>query len=259
MINLGDLSIFGIIFCRMMASIVSLPLLGSQYVPMRLKVCFGLTLSMMVFDAQTLKTTPLEGQWFYFLSNLFTQFMVGLGIGFLVHACWEIFMMLGNIISQQSGLSFATFIDPALGMNMPILSQLYVLLLNLVFLSIDGHLAIISCIIESFQTIPLDCKGPLNLGVLFSSLAWIFSKSLQIALPSIATLGIVNMAFGIMARVAPQLNIFSIGFTLSLLSALMIVWVTLFWADRPIEKVFSDTLKAVCVYTGGDAPHGREK
>ncbi len=255
-----DVWILGIIFCRIMASIVSLPLIGSQYVPMRLKICFGLTLSMMVFNNQPLKTAPLEGpQWFYLVSQVCLHGMVGLGIGFLVQACWEIFMMLGNLISQQAGFSFASFIDPTLGMHTPILSQLYVLLLNLVFLSMDGHLAIIACIIESFQTIPLDFKGPLSTGVLLSSIAWIFSKSLHIALPSIATLGIVNLAFGIMARIAPQLNIFSVGFTLSLLSALAIVWVTLFWADRPIEQVLSDTLKAVRVYTGGKVSHGREK
>lgn len=260
MVPIGDPwifgSTFGIIFCRIMASIVSLPLLGSHYVPMRLKIAIGFTLSMMVFGTQTVKTTQGEGQWLSFLGTLYMQVMVGLGIGFLVHAFWEVFMMLGNIISQQSGLSFAHFIDPASLTGIPSLSQFYVLLLNLVFLSFDGHLAIIVCLIESFQTIPMDFNGSLSVLALLDSLAWIFNQALQIALPSIAALWIVNLAFGIMARVAPQLNIFSIGFTLSLLAALGMIWVTLFWADRPIERAFYDTLTAIKAYCRS-LPHGR--
>jgi flagellar biosynthetic protein FliR len=243
-------STFGMIFCRIMAAIVSLPLLGSHYVPTRLKIALGLMLSLMVFATQGIKTTQEEGQWLSLLSALCMQIMIGLGIGFLVHAFWEIFMMLGDIVSQQSGLSFAHFIDPGSYMGTPILSQFYVLLLNLVFLNCDGHLAIIACIMESFQTIPMDFTCLLNIAVLLDSLSWIFSKALQIAMPSIAALWMVNMAFGIMARVAPQLNIFVIGFTLSLLAALGMVWVMLFFIDGPIDRAFFDTLMAIKTYVG---------
>jgi flagellar biosynthetic protein FliR len=241
-------STFGMIFCRIMASIVSLPILSGQYMPMRLKIAIGFILSCSVFANESLKFTFVEGQWLSLCLMLFYQVLIGLGVGFLTLFFWEIFIMLGHIIAYQSGLSFANLVSTdALG-EISILSQFYVLLITTIFFSLDGHLALIACLLDSFELIPLNVSIHFDSVFFFKSISWVFSKATQIALPSIATLLMVNLSFGLMSRIAGQLNIFSIGFSLTIVTGLMMVWITFFSLHEIVVDVFSQILLMINRY-----------
>lgn len=135
----------------------------------------------------------------------------------------------GQVVALQMGLGFAMMVDPQNGSQAPVLSQLYVLMVLLVFLGLDGHLVMIEILTDSFRYMPISDKGlvPDDFWQLVTWGSMIFSGAVGIALPAIASLLVVNMSFGIMTRAAPQLNIFAIGFPITMMLGFAVVLLTL--------------------------------
>jgi flagellar biosynthetic protein FliR len=146
------------------------------------------------------------------------QIVIGLAIGFALRLVFVAVEMAGDLIGLQMGLGFAMFYDPGNVQHTPILGQFLGLLATLIFLSINGHLLIISALVDSFHTLPITVE-PMQ-GGFFQTLARhgaiIFAASLQLALPLIVTMLVVNLSLGVLTRAAPQLNIFAVGFPVTL-------------------------------------------
>ena len=126
---------------------------------------------------------------------------------------------------MQAGLGFAVMVDPSSRASVPLISQFYLMMVTLVFLSLNGHLVVLDTLIESFRIMPI---GNITLEnsivwkvILFSG--WMFKEAVLISIPAILSLLIVSLSFGIMTRVAPQLNIFSLGFPITLLMGIAII------------------------------------
>jgi len=153
----------------------------------------------------------------------------------------QIFVLAGQTISMQMGLGFASMVDPANGVSVAVLSQWYQVLVTLVFLSINGHLIVLEVLAESFQLMPVGEKA-FSQSVFMSIAefgAWLFEASLMLALPAIAALLLVNLTFGVMTRAAPQLNVFALGFPISMLAGLVIVWAS-YWVALPMVEQLLD-------------------
>ena len=120
-------------------------------------------------------------------------------------------------------------VDPQNGMQVPVLSQFYLMMATLVFLSLNGHLILIDVVVGSFHTMPISANGfiPENFWQLATWGSYVFGGAVSMAIPTIAALLIVNISFGVMNRAAPQLNIFGIGFPVMMLFGFVIVFVTL--------------------------------
>jgi len=137
--------------------------------------------------------------------------------------------MGGQLLANSMGLSYAFNVDPMRGTGTAALGQLYALLVMLTFLALDGHLALIEMLVQGFRTLPISDVGLTNQNI-WSVVAWgtqIFSGALAVALPGITALLIVNLAFGVISRAAPSLNLFAVGFPISLVFGLVIVIVGL--------------------------------
>jgi len=121
-------------------------------------------------------------------------------------------------MAQTMGLGFAQMNDPANGVTVPVVSQFYVIIATLLFLALNGHLVLIDVLAESFQMLPISMQGVNNDGlwVLISWSSWIFTGAVLMSLPVVVALLLVNVAFGVMMRAAPQLNVFAVGFPLTL-------------------------------------------
>ena len=157
------------------------------------------------------------------------QVLIGLAIGFLVRLTFAAVELAGNLIGQTMGLGFAQMMDPANGVTVPVVSQFYTVLATLIFLVLNGHLILIETLVDSFRTIPV---GPATISqaglwTLLSWGGWIFKGALIISLPALAALLLVNAAFGVMMRAAPQLNIFVIGFPISLMLGFVFMMLSL--------------------------------
>ena len=157
------------------------------------------------------------------------QLIIGLGIGFVSMMVLNTFVLAGQIIAMQTGLGFASIVDPVNGINVPAVGQFYLILATLLFWALDGHIAMIQMMAMSFTAFPIGDSWwtPDQLEGIALWASWMFVAAVTLSLAPIVSLLIVNLAFGVMTKAAPQLNIFSIGFSLAQIMGLLIIWLTL--------------------------------
>ncbi len=210
---------------RIAAVLMTMPVIGTQLVPVRVRLYFALAFTLVLVpvlppmpevDALNLRSSLLVAE----------QVLIGVALGFSLQLFFHAFVVAGQIISTQMGLGFASMVDPTNGISVPVLGQFYLMLVTLLFLLMNGHLVVFEVLAESFVTIPVG-EGLVtdHYWLLAGKLGWVLGAGLLLSLPAITALLVVNIAFGVMTRAAPQLNIFSIGFPLTLVVGLFIVWV----------------------------------
>jgi flagellar biosynthetic protein FliR len=176
------------------------------------------------------------------------QLIIGVGIGFISSMVLNTFVLAGQIVAMQTGLGFASIVDPVNGINVPAVGQFYLILATLLFWSFDGHLAMIRMIVISFEAFPI---GEAWWGASqFKEIAhwggWMFVSAVTLSLAPIVSLLIVNLAFGVMTKAAPQLNIFSIGFSIAQIMGLVIIWLTLGNFTHHFESHWNSALQFMC-------------
>jgi flagellar biosynthetic protein FliR len=154
---------------------------------------------------------------------------VGLVLGFIVQMAFGAAVFAGQAISMTMGLGFAMAVDPQNGVQVPVISQLYVILATLLFLALDGHLLLIAAVVESYQLIPIGVAGlPVtSLSAVVALGTMVFAGGILLALPALTALLLINVAFGIVTRTAPQLNIFAVGFPVTILAGLFIMFLVM--------------------------------
>jgi flagellar biosynthetic protein FliR len=202
---------------RILALVASAPVIGNKQVPARVKVGFGMLITFLI--APTLNIpAEIEASSGPGLFILVQQILVGLAMGFSMRLIFTAIEMSGDIMGLQIGLGFASFFDPINSSNSQVIAQFLGILAALSFLSMDGHLQMLSVMAQSFQVFPISVQPP-SAHAMHTLALWggsIFAHALQMSLPLIAALLITNLALGILTRSAPQLNIFAIGFPLTL-------------------------------------------
>lgn len=204
-------------FVRILALFSSAPLLYHRAVPHRLKL--GLAVLITLIVAPTLPVIAPGGDPAWLLAQ---QLLIGFAVGLGLQLIFAAFAIAGDLLGLQMGLSFASFIDPQNANQAPLIGSLIGLLATLVFLALNGHLMMIAGIAETFRTLPVGAQSPVAAD--WKALALIgeemFRVGLHIALPVLATMLILNLALGVLARAAPQLNIFAVGFPATILIGL---------------------------------------
>ncbi len=150
-------------------------------------------------------------------------------MGFTLHMVFGALIFGGQVMAYSMGLGFASMMDPQNGVQVPVISQFYLILATLTFLVLDVHLILIELLIESFHTFPVAVDGISRNG-LKEIIGWgsrMFSGGLLMALPVMAALLLVSLGMGMIGRAAPQLNIFAVGFPISMLIGFVLIWITL--------------------------------
>jgi flagellar biosynthesis protein FliR len=217
-------------FVRIGSCFMIAPAFGHESVPARVRVVLAGAVTLLI--APLLPAPPAVTA-FSGAGAVITvqQVLIGLALGFCVRILFDSVTLGGQMLANSMGLSMAFNVDPlhASDTGTPALGQLYTLLVMLTFLALNGHLALIEVLVQSFHSLPVGSAG---LGVAgFATVAgWgtqLFAGALTIALPGITALLIVNLAFGVMSRAAPAFNLFAIGLPVSLVFGLVIVSVGL--------------------------------
>lgn len=221
---------------------MTMPVIGTQLVPMRIRLFLAMAVTAVI--APHIPAAPMIeplalGTWVMIAE----QILIGVAMGFALQLLFQIHVLAGQIIAMQMGLGFASMNDPSMGISVAVVAQVFTMLVTLLFLSMNGHLVVIEVMVESFTTLPI---GETLLATDFYALvlrfSWVLAAALLVGLPAITALLIVNLAFGVMMRAAPQLNIFSIGFPLTLIFGLFIMWVLLSSVAEQYQVVTSETL-----------------
>ncbi|MFT6431853.1 MAG: flagellar biosynthetic protein FliR [Halopseudomonas sp.] len=230
------------VFFRIASLMMTMPVIGTQLVPARIRLFLTVALTLLVVPHIPAPPSmdPLELATWAIIAE---QILIGATMGFVLQLLFQIHVLAGQIVAMQMGLGFASMNDPSLGISVAVVAQVFTMLVTLLFLSIDGHLVVIEVLVESFTTLPL---GEFFLVSDFQAVvlrfSWVMAAAVLIGLPAITALLIVNLSFGVMMRAAPQLNIFSIGFPLTLVFGLFIIWALLASVGEHYQMVTTDTL-----------------
>lgn len=215
-------------FVRLGAMFMAMPVLGARVVPARIRVGLAALLTIIVAPLLPPLQVPdlLSLQTGIFVVQ---ELMLGIAMGFIFQVFFQVFVLAGQYLAIKMGLGFASMNDPVNGVQTTVLSQFYLVMVTVLFVSSGGHLVMIEMLLNSFQTLPptqlmftaSKAHDVVHLG------GWLFASALVIALPVLTALLVVNIAFGVMSRAAPQLNIFSIGFPFTLMCGMLLVWLGL--------------------------------
>jgi len=213
---------------RVSAMFVAIPVFSGRFVDS--KILVGTALIVTFFTIPLLPEYPeIEALSHEGIMTGLQQTLIGLAMGFVLQLVFSAIIFAGQGIAYSMGLGFASMVDPTTGVSVPVISQFYLVLSTLLFLTLGGHLVLIEMLVDSFHTLPISSQG-IERSDLWSIIAWssrIFSAGLLMAMPAIASLLMVNIAFGVVTRAAPQLNIFAVGFPITLVLGLLLMWVTL--------------------------------
>lgn len=213
----GWLALLAFPMARILGFVGAAPVFGNNGVPRRIKLVVGLAITMGLLPVVTATPPEAIDSWAGILI-LFQQTLIGIAMGLVLRVVFAALDLMGEIISLQMGLSFATFFDPVAGGQTAVIGEFLTLISTLVFLSLNGHLLMVDALARSFEWLPVSATLPHKGGwlVLARFGASIFASGLLMALPVVTALLITNIALGVLTRAAPQLNLFAIGFPITL-------------------------------------------
>jgi flagellar biosynthetic protein FliR len=231
---------------RIMGVLASAPVFNNAAQPKRIRLVAGLVITIALVPVLPPMPAIPPGSWVG-LAVLAQQILIGVLLGFTLRIAFAAIDVAGELIGMQMSLSFAVFYDPDNAGQTPVLSEFLGLLTTLIFLAMNGHLLTLQVLAESFKLLPVSAT-PMNAGGFASFLAWsstLFSAGLLLALPLIAALLIANLAMGVLARVAPQLNIFAVGFPVTLMSGFLVLMFSIPYFGAAMEKLFDHAFRAM--------------
>lgn len=235
-------------FFRIAALIGTAPILSDNAIPRRARI--GLAVFITLVVAPTIREVPnvplISGDGLLLVAR---QFLIGAAMGFSMRIAFAAVEYAGDLMGLQMGLGFAMLVSPETNDQSPIIGSLLGYFTSLAFLAANGPLLMIAGVSDSFDAIPIAGGSPMwnDWRMLVLSGGTIFGLALHLALPVIAALMLTNVALGIMTRAAPQLNLFSIGFPITIGIGLVVLLVSLpvilAIADRSVVDVASRLLR----------------
>jgi flagellar biosynthetic protein FliR len=234
---------------RILGLIALTPILGNPAIPVRIKISFGVVLALIV--APTLSDLPridpvsLPG-----MMILLQQFIIGVAMGLTMQLVFNSIDFAGNLIGMSTGLGFASFYDPQTHGHSSAISQLLTLIATLLFLSLNLHLTLLETLVNSFHTLPIgsDINQEASIGFkLVTSASIIFSAGVQLSLPIVAALLVTNIALGILTKAAPQLNLFGIGFPITIAVGFLMLFITLPYLAAPLQQLFEQGIQRMAL------------
>ena len=230
---------------RIGAFLVASPFFGSRMIPLTVRIVFSIALGLGIIsqvefpDLQILMGASL-------LPIVIQEVFVGLACGMVLSICFSSVILAGEKIAATSGLAFAAQIDPTSGAQSPVISQIFQLFLLILFFSLNGHLIIFDLIFKSFELVPIGS---------FYNFEKVIEKSIQssntlyhnaviIVLPIVSILFFMNLGIGFITKSAPQLNLFSFGFPLTILGTFF----ALYFSVDALQFVFSGLIDEAIGY-----------
>ena len=222
-------------FVRVLTLFTTAPVFSQRAIPVRLKVGFAFLVALcaqpILGDQVVVSIASPQA-----LGTLVQQIVVGLSVGFTVRLVMAAVEVAGEVIGLQMGLNFASFFDPTSNAQLSAVARFMVQIATLLFIVINGHLLVLMAVLKSFDAFPVDGNfmqaiAQMRLHEMGSA---VFASAFWIALPMIAMLLFVNLVLGIISRVAPQMNIYAVGFPVTLTMGLVGLTATLPLLEQPM-------------------------
>lgn len=215
-------------FVRLSGVLLLVPLFSGSYVSMRIRLFLAVFITLAVAPTLSLPP-PIDPFTWHGILLIAQQLGIGIAIGLIFAVVFQAFVIAGHLASMAMGLAMASMVDPATGVNTPIIGRYFTIVATLLFLLMNGHVLIFKTVVQSFETLPIGLHffTQDSLKLIFNFGAQMFESGVAIALPLVTALLLVNVSFGVIARAAPALNIFAVGFPVTLLVGLiMLLFIT---------------------------------
>jgi len=209
-----------LIFCRITAFFIVAPVFSAKNVPSQFKIGLSFFVTLVVFSTIVPSSMTFDG---LYVVAVMKEIVIGLLLGFVGYLFFTLVQISGSFIDMQMGFSMANIIDPMTGTQSPILGNLKFMLAMMLFIAMNGDHYFIHALVDSYKWVPLsnDAFAHMYNGqvsdFLLQSFDTVFLLAFQMAAPMIAALFLVDVGLGILARTAPQFNIFVIGMPLKVL------------------------------------------
>jgi len=211
-------------FLRISALFLASPIFSASSFPVRARILLAVLVTALIMPSlpEMSVAEPLSATGLLFAGQ---QVVIGLAMGFILQMVFGAVVIAGQSLAMTMGLGFAMAVDPQNGVQVPVLSQLYVIFATLIFLAIDGHLILIQFLADSFVLLPVgldDWSNDFGINVVLWG-SQMFLGALLLVLPALTAILLINVAFGVITRAAPQLNIFAVGFPVTILAGFIFI------------------------------------
>ncbi|MFC4775380.1 flagellar biosynthetic protein FliR [Paenibacillus sp. GCM10023252] len=235
--------IFLLIFCRITAFFVVVPVFSAKNVPNTFKIGLGFFLSFLIFLSYGMKQTivPDAGYLLYVVREV----LIGLLMGYMVYLFFSVVQTAGAFMDLQIGFAMANVVDPMTGTSSPLLGNFKYMLLILVFLMMNGHHFLLTGLMNSYEWIPLTNEFFTQLengtvtDFISRSFANTFLLAIQLAAPMVVAMFLTDVGLALLAKTAPQYNMFVIGIPLKLLVGLLLLVLLMPGMASMFERLFS--------------------
>ena len=232
-------------FIRIGSFLLVAPIFGAPSITRRVRIMLALMMALLILPVlpQAPAVAPFSPGGLLITGQ---QVLLGVAMGLVFQLAFATVVIAGQNIAMTMGLGFASAIDPQNGIQVPVVSQFYLILATLLFLSLDGHLLLLEMLRESFLLFPVGTSWPLELP--WTLIMWgstMFASGLLMALPALGALLLINLSFGVMTRAAPQLNIFVVGFPISLIAGFLLIYFTLPAFFSQMSQLFDQAFSLV--------------
>jgi flagellar biosynthetic protein FliR len=239
-------------FTRVAAMVAIAPVFGARMVPLRVRLAIALLLTWVVLPLipPVPAIDPLSAAAVLVTAQ---QLLLGLAIGFSLQLVFATLVIAGQTIAMGMGLGFAQMVDPQNGVNVPVIGQYYLVIATLLFLAMNGHLALLRVLIDSFQSVPIGVDALSRED--FRAIAYwgvrMFGDAIMVALPAVASILLVNLSFGVVSRSAPQLNVFGVGFPVTLTLGFVVLVFAISNLLPQLQHMLEGALTAAGMLGGG--------
>jgi len=249
------LTLFMFPLARILALLATAPVFNSAGLSLQIRLVVGLAISFALAPALPAMPAISPGSWVGMMV-LAQQIIIGVTMGFTLRLVFSAVDLAGELIGLQMGLGFASFYDPHTASQTSVISEFLGLLTTLLFLALNGHLLTLSALADSFTllpvtTTPFAAKG---IAAFLSWAAMLFSAGLMLALPLIAALLITNIALGVLSRVAPQLNIFAVGFPVTIVAGFVVLMLSMPYFGAALARLYDSGFSALSGVLGAGLP-----
>jgi flagellar biosynthetic protein FliR len=226
------------------------PVLGTTTVPVQIRIGLSLMLVVLIAPLAPTGLAPLSAAG---IGTMAQQVLIGALIGFILKIVFEAVSFGAQLIATTMSLSYAEVVNPQGGGQISVLSQFYNGMITLLFLAMDGHLQLIALLADSFHSMPISASG-VGGDAIWGVLIWsghLFSGAIRVALPALTALLVVNIGFGAISRSAPSMNLFAVGFPITVSLGLVAVWLSLRQLPGAFDALSTDAWDTMRRLVGG--------
>ncbi|WP_159884372.1 flagellar biosynthetic protein FliR [Paenibacillus puerhi] len=243
-----------LVFCRVTSFFLVAPIYSARNVPTPFKLGLSFFIALIAFSGAGAQAgIVIDG---LYILSIVREIMAGLCLGFIAYMFFTVVQIAGGFIDIQMGFGIANVIDPMTGMQSPVIGNLKFMIVTLLFLTLNGHLYLLEAIMRSYEWIPLSndlferTYGGQISDFMFRTFSDVFALSFQMAAPLVVAMFLTDVGLGLLARVAPQFNIFVIGLPLKLLLGLLMLVLLFPGFELLFTNIFADMMEEMKSFFG---------